>query len=238
MGDANSNGKKTGLKPIQAKGVIKFLCLFVLVYGLAMAPWPGLANAYARLYRAGAACLFKSFGSKGITLFFQSKDNEQEIKMFFYRRDRRGPDGLPVLLARLAHDTRGHGYMPTVFLIALILATPLGWKPRGWALFWAMIIIHLVIVLRLWIWVLYGFGDQRLSLLVLSPFWKRLLVFTVDFFLENLSFRLIVSVFIWILVCFGREHWRGILGPKKQAPRNKQNAAIRSRHKQPRPAHA
>ncbi|MHC4477266.1 MAG: hypothetical protein ACYTEL_16590 [Planctomycetota bacterium] len=221
MGDTKSNDNDTSFGPIGVKGVVTFLCVFLLVYLLLMAPWPGLAAAYSSVYRAVGARLFKSYGSDGMVLFAPSKENEQEIRMLFYRRDRIGPDGLPVLLARIAHNTRRHGYMPTAFLIALVLTTPVGWKRRGWALLWAMIIIHAIIILRLWIWFVYGFSDARVSLLVLSPFWARVLALTVDFFLKNLSFRLIVCVFIWILVAFRRADWQRILAGNSAAAKSK-----------------
>ena len=36
-----------------AKALMGFVCRFLLIYGLLMAPWPGLEQAYGDLFRAG-----------------------------------------------------------------------------------------------------------------------------------------------------------------------------------------
>jgi hypothetical protein len=87
------------------------------------------------------------------------------------------------------------------------------------ALFWGMILIHVFLVSKLAIWVLYGFNHEQISLFVLSPFWKQILSLTVNVFLQNLTFRLIVSFFIWILVTFRRKDWPGILMQKNARPK-------------------
>ena len=217
MGDAKSNSKATYLKPIRAKYIIRSVCLFLIAYGLLMAPWPGLATAYTKAYRASAAFMFKSFGSKGVVLFRQSSDTKNDVEMLFFHRDRVDPDGQLVPLGRIPHNTRYYGYMPTAFLIALVLATPIPLKRKGRALFWAMVIIHALLVLKLVVWVLFGFSHKQVSVLVLSPFWNRVFVLAADIFLQNLTFALIVSFSIWILVTFRREDWPWIL-MQKMAP--------------------
>jgi len=54
-------------------------------------------------------------------------------------------------------------------------------------------------------------------MLVLSPFWDRVLVVTVDIFLQNLTFRLIVCVFIWILVTFNPKYLRQLQFQQKNS---------------------
>jgi len=218
MGDTKSKSSRTHSKLIDAKGVIRFFCLFLLFYGLLIAPWPGLPAAYTKSYRAAAGFLFKSFGSKGVVRFHQQTDDKSKIKILFYRRDRVYPDGQMIPLGSIGHSSRLGGYIPTAFTFALIMATPISWRRRGRALFWGMILIHVFLVSKLAIWVLYGFNHEQISLLVLSPFWKRVLSLTVNVFLRNLTFRLIVSFFIWILVTFRRKDWPRILMQKNARP--------------------
>jgi hypothetical protein len=113
------------------------------------------------------------------------------------------------------HSSRRTGYIFIAFLTALIVATPIGWRRRGWALFWGMILIHGFIIFILAAWILRGFNNEVVSLLVLSPFWQRVLLLTVFMFVHNLTFGLIVCVFIWLLVSFRREDWSRILAQKK-----------------------
>jgi hypothetical protein len=214
MGDAKSNTGTTGFKLIQKKQVIGFFFVFVLIYGLLMVPWLGLGAGYSKFYRAGAAFLFGPFRPEGVVRFEPASDGEYDMKIVFYSQDKMSPDGKMVPIGFINHNSRHAGYIYAAFLTALILATPIPWKCKGWALFWGMILMHGFIVFNLAIWILYGFNKEPLSLVMLSPFWKRVLLLTIDVFVRNLTFGFIVCVFIWILVSFRREDWSKILARK------------------------
>lgn len=207
MGDAKSNIDTSRIKLIQTKRIIGFFCVSVLIYVPLMVPWPGLATAYSRLYRTGAAFLFESLAPEGTIRFHPLNDVENDIRIIFYNRDQVGPDGNMPAVGFINHNSRRDGYIYIAFLIALVLASPIPWRRKGWALFWGMILIHGFIALKLAIWAIYGFNKEPLSLIVLSPFWQRALLLTIDVFVRNLTFGFIVCVFIWILVSFCREDW-------------------------------
>ena len=199
MDDTTSNIEKTSFKLNQAKRLIEFICLFAVFYGLLMAPWPGLGKAYSRLYLAGASALFNSFGSKGVVHFNQSDDAECDINVELYNQDQVDKNGqAPIVQAR--HTSRRAGYMYIAFITALILATPISWKRRGWALFWGLILIHGFIALKLAIRILHAFTIKPLSLFALGPFWKWILSIAHQQFIVNVTFGFVVSIFIWILV--------------------------------------
>ncbi len=209
MGNAKANIDTTG--PICLKRIISFFCLFVLVYGLLIAPWPGLGTAYSKLYRAEASFLFGSFGPTGVVCFRESHNSDYVINVDLYNRARRDKDGKVVGL-RTSHDIREDGYIYTVFMVALILATPISWKRKGWALFWGLIFIHCFIALKLAFRLLYAFNNEpQLSLFVLNPFWKCLLATAHGEFAVSVTFGFIVCFFIWILVSFRREDFAALL---------------------------
>jgi len=210
MGDAKSNIDTTRIKLIRTKHVIGFFCVFVLIYVLLMVPWPGLATAYSGLYRTGAAFLFEPLAHEGAIRFYPLNDVDDDIRIAFYNQDQESPDGKMTPVGFIPRNSRHAGYMYIAFLTALVLASPIPWRRKGWALFWGMILIHGYIVFKLAIWIIYGFNKEPLSLIVLSPFWQRVLLLTIDVFVRNLTFGFIVCVFIWILVSFRREDWSRI----------------------------
>jgi hypothetical protein len=136
---------------------------------------------------------------------------EEDIKIAFYGRDQAGSDGKIVPVGFICHNSRRSSYIYIAFLAALVLATLIPWRRKGWALLWGMILIHGFIVFNLAMWILYGFNKEPLCLLVLCPFWKRVLLLTLDVFVRNLTFGLVVCVFIWIFILFRREDWSRIL---------------------------
>jgi len=211
MGDAKSNTDARRIELIKTKHVTGFFCLFVLIYVPLMVPWPGLATAYSRLYRTGAAFLFEPLTPEGVVQFHPLSNAEDDIKIAFYKKVPEGPDGKMTTVGFIRCNSRRSGYMYIAFVTALIIATPIPFRRKGWALLWGMILIHGYIIFRLAIWIIYGFNKEPLSIIVLSPFWQRVLLLTIDVSVRNMTFGFIVCVFIWILVSFRREDWSRIL---------------------------
>jgi hypothetical protein len=210
MGNTKSNIATTRIRLIQAKQVLKFFCLFVLVYSLLMVLWPELRATYTKLYIAGANSLFGSFGSNGIARFYPSTKDKSVININLYNKDRRNERGNWVSV-RVSDTSHRAGYLFMAFLSSLILATPVSWRRRGWALFWGLILIHGFVYLQLAIRILQTFVNvPQLSLFALSPFWKQVLSAVNQEFAVHVTLGFIVSVLIWILVSFRREDWSKI----------------------------
>jgi hypothetical protein len=214
MGNTKSSTDAACVELITPKGIIRFFCLFLLVFGLLMAPWPRLGRAYTRFYSTSAAFLFGSFGSKGIVRFEPLSDSEYDLNVSLYNRARPGPDG-GIAGIQTRHNSRLAGYIYVAFLTALILATPIPWRRKGWALFWGIILIHGLVASKLALRILYAFNNKPLSMFALNPFCKRVLSITHQAFAVNVTFGFIVCVFIWILVSFRRRDWVKIVSKRR-----------------------
>jgi len=196
---------------ITPKGIIRFFCLFLLTFGLLMAPWPRLGRAYTKFYSIGAGFLFGSFGPTGIVRFEPLSDSEYDLHITLYNRAHRDADGNMVGL-KTRHNSRHAGYMYVAFLTALIIATPIPARRKVWALFWGFIFIHGLIALKLALRIFYTFNHKPLSMFSLDPFYRQVLSITHQAFAVNVTFGFIVCVFIWILVSFRRRDWIRIQG--------------------------
>jgi hypothetical protein len=206
MGDTKSSTGAACVKLISPKGMTRFFCLFLLAFGLMMAPWPRVGRAYTRFYSAGASVLFGSFGSTGVVRFEPLSDSEYDMHVTLFNRARPGPGG-GVARIQTRHNSRHAGYMYVAFLTALILATPIPWKRKAWALFWGMILIHGFVALQLLLRISHAFNSKALSMFVLSPFCSRVLSTAHQAFAVNATFGFVVCVFVWILVSFRRRDW-------------------------------
>ncbi len=215
MGDTKSSSGATCVKLITPKRIIRCFCLFLLAFGLLMAPWPRLGRVYTRFYSAGAALLFGSFGSTGIVTFEPLHDSEHDLHVTLYNRARLAPDG-DIARIRTRHSSRHAGYMYVAFLAALILATPIPPKRKGWALFLGIILINGLIASQLAIRILHAFHNRPLSMFVMSTFSKRVLSITHQAFAVNVTFGFVICVFIWILVCFRRRDWAKIVSERRK----------------------
>jgi len=210
MGDKKSHTGTKSFKLIQAKRLLVFSCLFMFVYAAMMTLWLVWGGAYTKFYRAGAAVIFDSIGSKCFVRFQPSEKVENEIKISFYHRGRLDKHGRPVPLMKISNDIHYGVYIYIAFIVALIVATPISLKRRAWAMFWGMILMHTFLVFRLAILILYIFSSGPLFLLVLSPFWKKVLIVNTQVFTINVAPGYIVAVFIWIFVSLRREDWSKI----------------------------
>jgi len=214
MGHKSSKGGKPSGMLVTPRGIARFLALFLLAYGASMAPWPGLGSIYAAAYRTGASLLFRSFGSQGIVRFEPLPGRPWEINVALYNRARAGRGGI-VPGIQTCHDTRDEGYLYVAFLTALILAHPLPWRRKGRALLWGMALIHVLIVLKLGLRLFHAFSREPLALVTLSPFAGRVLSAAHQVFAVNITFGFVVAIVIWLLVCFRREDWLGVMRLQK-----------------------
>ena len=182
----------------QHKQAIKSFFVFILIYGLAIVPWPGLDSAYSKFYRVGSALLSEALGMGSYVGFHPSDNLERDIKIVFSDADRKP-------FKAVAISSRSSGYIFTAFIAGLILATPISWKRKSLALFWGMIVVHCFLALKMMILVLYVFSQAQYSPIVFNPFWVKVLFLAQQAFMNNIVFCLIVSVFIWLGVSFRRK---------------------------------
>ena len=108
---------------------------FAVIFGLLIFPWPGLNDIYGGYFRALGQAVF-------------SGQNEQRIVKFQPQRVQHGFSSLDTQLSlsnralvdssgqgkvvEVSLDTRSIGWLPTALTLALILATPVPWRQRGW----------------------------------------------------------------------------------------------------------
>jgi hypothetical protein len=191
---------------LSPKQIIGPVLRFGVIFGLLIFPWSGWNQLYSSYFRALGTAAF-------------SRDNDQRIVYFEPHAVQHGFSSLDTLVtlgnraladsngnARVKEidlDTRSLGWMPTALTMALILATPVPWRQRAWALAWGMLLIHAFILFSLQVWIWDESTD--LSLADISPFLQTVM--------DNLEYTLItqlgasfsVPLLIWILVTFRRK---------------------------------
>src|ERR1700691_4220876 len=133
--------------------ILRFVAAFALVYGVLIAPWPGWNAAYGSGFRRMAqACL-------GVTVptavRFQATPGGGPLDTEIVAFNPAQVDAQGRVKARLLRlDTRGVGWIPTAFLVALILASPVTWSRRLRALGLGLVALdlYLLFAVRVYIW--------------------------------------------------------------------------------------
>jgi len=184
-----------------------FLLKAVVLYALLVVRWPGVSDAYRWVFRQAGNTMFYRVGAASIVRFEKMErgaEGKDTRVMLENRRD--GKAGA------LEIRSLYFGYRPMVFVIALILATPIPWGRRGRALVWGLICVTLFVGLRLWLRVTDAYCDpQMLGLYHISPFWRSLLHGVMAVLSLAPATTYLVPLIIWGLVSFRREDWASLM---------------------------
>jgi hypothetical protein len=178
----------------------RFLCRFVVLYGLLIVPWPGWKAAYGRWFRGFNQLVFAS--------------NDRRILQFEPTPDARSPLDTQIALAnraridalgrapgkRLGLDSRGVGWIPTALFAAMTLASPLGWRRRIWVLLGGLLLIHGYIVFSVGCYICNQSAD--LGLVTLTPLAKAVAGGLEETLVTQLGPSFAVPALLWLLLSF------------------------------------
>ncbi len=177
-----------------------FFLRLILIYGLLIVPLPGLNPGYLAVFRAGGNLLFGSFGPSGTVRFVEESPPQDSWSTKMTFRNRLNGFGGGVF-----YKTR-HGYLATVLVLALILATPVSRRRKGWAILWGLLLANAFVTLRIYLGLVHLFsgpGDP-MAMFSFSPFWKDALHLAVQISSVSPELTFVVPVFIWIVVTLRR----------------------------------
>lgn len=191
----------------------KSLLIAAGIYAMLMAPWPGLQRGYAALFRWSGNIAFARF-------WFWPEANVRFLDLETIKPEDLPPDA-PNLRRTLTQDTvlelrkrsvptvgylrtssRYIGYSPTVTILALVLATGMSWRRRGWAVALSLCLVHLFILARLTLTLAAGgFAiDKPYALGQPGAFWSGTLIRLESLFSDNPTVSFVMPVLIWFLV--------------------------------------
>ena len=198
----------------QRNPLVCFLGSFALWCGLFMLPWPGFNAAYGGYFRGLARQIFAEDG-EGRAVRFEAAPMQGTRAL----DTRIVVDSLesadPAIHRRvkvLELDSRAVGWVPTAFVLALILATPFPWRRRGWAVIWGGLAIQVFVLFAVAVYILSETGQvHRLSL----DGWPAIAKVVVDSLEETLITQMgagfVVPVAVWIGVMFRRGDFKFLL---------------------------
>ena len=183
-----------------AKTVTRFLLITAGVYILLVLPIPGVREAYRDGFLAVGRWLFHPFGPNGLVRF-ESRTGVSGMDSVITLGKRGVHLGQPVAI-----HTGRVGYVPTVELIALVLATPIPWSRRWRALLLGWGLVSLFVLFRVWLMLLFTYSqDLPMRLYSPGPFGSKVLSGCNEFFFISPTCSFLVPALVWAVVSLRRE---------------------------------
>jgi len=177
-----------------------FFLRLIVAYALLMLSWPGVEHGYARLFRAAAQAVFSDFGRDGVVrLEPRLPSNSAHDTSLIVTNRRTGSSFV------LGVSSRYFGYVPTAFLVALTISTPLPWRRRGQALAYGLLAIHGWIAVTVILLIVHGFSFSVPPLLYDLPLLPSYALAGLAQVIQVAPLNwLVVPLFIWLMVTFRR----------------------------------
>jgi hypothetical protein len=204
---------------MRARQVAGFGFRAVLLYGLLMVPWPGVIEAYGTFYRVAV-----QFGA-----VWAAQETSVRVRRFrpnvpltatvmdtvvLHRIPGSEDESLETAMRSL-RSSRSAGYMPTALALALILATPVPWRRRAWALGLGFLLMTAFVSIMPAFQIYEDFEVERSHFLIeklpwLEAPWRAFLRVLTRCSLSMVTYY-IVPVLLWFGLVFRREDWQPLL---------------------------
>lgn len=181
--------------------VVRFVAIFVVTFVVLVLPWP--TGGYLGFFRVMATKVFSREDGRREVRFLDATEpalRATRTRVEIANRDLLKPDGSGSIRF-FDLDGFRFGWLPTAFLIALVLASPRPMSRRLVALAWGVPFLQLVILglLEFIIWT----ESAHVGLVTTGPFFRDL---TTHLRLQlAMQISLGAPVLIWMVLTFRRE---------------------------------
>jgi hypothetical protein len=168
------------------------------VYTLLIIPWPGIQGFYRSLLVAGGQILFGGVTPSG-TVRFEGLDRPTDAEradMVISVRHKQEAGWIETSV-----NSRQVGYLPTVVLVSLVMATPIRWARRARALCWGLLAVYAFIAARFALILIAGHSHELISADSHQPStWGQLCSVAMKCVSTGQGLSYIVPILIWVLV--------------------------------------
>lgn len=183
-----------------------FFVRSLLVFVVLFATWPVIGATYASVFRAAGNSLV-GLGSGGQVWFTEPAEKTAAHDVELALRDPQAHAQRSV-----AVSSRRHGFMPSAFLFALIVATPVSWSRRWRAAAWAFVAIHVYIAVKL------ALMPTAYAIDAASGVWPEVLAGFFWVVSGSSAGWMMVPLAIWALATLRRSDLPTILEPSDSTP--------------------
>lgn len=142
---------------LKSKPILLFSLIFIAVYLLLALPWNRLSTRYAEFYKNQAQRYFSKIGESGYLLFERNDPTSTVLTITQINADIVNKGGQTDAVKHEI-DTKVLAYLPSSFMIALFLATPITFKKRLLWLCFGLLILHIILMASLYVIIIYNYA--------------------------------------------------------------------------------
>jgi hypothetical protein len=200
---------------INSRPLLSFLIIFIIVFPLLMLAVPYLRSPYASFFQNTGNFFFKHFINDSESLqrdvkILRTSDKKRILQIDITFKDIIVENG-SVVAKLIELDTQKEGLIPYLFLISLILASPIRLRKKGIALLFGTLVLHLWVLLKFNIQILDNYNYPNLVFLQLPfPFDTIVYYFNAFIRVTGSSSALVIPIIFWVIVAYEKEAVRRI----------------------------
>lgn len=211
------------MKYLPQNPVKRFLLLFVIFYGLFLILGVTLngRSIYQQFFRTIGEGIYGNSGKNGVVLFQEVDDKENfdtdshTLIMMGNRvqAQKAANEGKAVDVSKVYVNDYMIGFLPTMTLLALLLATPMPRRRKVWAIAIGLLAVTLFVILRQGILVLTDMANNpALEMMKSTEGTVRFLIGFKRVFVNNIVVTMMVPFLLWGMIAFRTEDLKNWLG--------------------------
>jgi hypothetical protein len=195
---------------INKKPMMSFIGIFIIVFPLLMLALPYLRSPYASFFQNTGNFFFKNFINTSESLHrdvrvFRTSDKKRILKIDIGFKDILVENGN--MVAKLIEfDTQKEGLVPYIFLISLILSSPIKLKKKVKALLYGTLLLHIWVIFKFNMQILDNYNYPNLLFIDLPfPFDTFVYYFNAFIRVTGASSALVIPIIFWVIVAYEKE---------------------------------
>ena len=194
---------------LQSKQIVFFFLKALVIYGLLVLPL-SFDTSYAKFYRVCGKQFFGKIQGKGFVMFNESK-GKYDTRIIMGNYAQVLPNGKAAVVSRPL-SVHYMGYMSTILLVSLVLATPIVWKRKLVSLIIGLVLLTLFIMFKQWIHLLFlNISNPWLRLYQFNDAQKTIIEYLYPKLADSLGTSWFVVVVIWLLISFRKDDLKMII---------------------------
>lgn len=196
------------------KHLWKFLFSALLIYIILALPVVAIEKTYTTFFSKTSSFFLGSFFETGFARYLTNSDPVTVHVQVGNKANKTTENTVRVALTDV--KTRIRGYLPTILFVALILASPIPWRPKLLKLFFGFFLLTAFVLFKQWIHILFVIDQNPfLSLYTFNSFEKKVVEFGYTNIITTVGPSLLVAVLIWVLLIYRRKEMSLLLNPNK-----------------------